>query len=90
MIYPAWTNEENMSPMQVRQAQMRFLISRAAVHASRSHSMGPVALAIGCSEPSLFNAIKKGGCSMKMAVALEKAFGKELMPRAELCPDLHL
>lgn len=84
---PAWVMRHD-TPESVDRAKLAFLLRLAALYHNATGSLTELSLALGMSDSVLHMAMKRGQITAEVAVAIEKAIGRQHFPRELFRPDL--
>ncbi len=90
MRFPKWVNQTGSTKEQRAGNRLRYIIGRLALEYSRDGTLKALCGKLGVSHSTVSLYITLGKFSENMAVAFEKAFGRDLAPREWLLEPLKI
>jgi hypothetical protein len=87
MNYSKWVTDPELSEEERMKNRIKYLIRYAALQHNDSGSLPALAVAIGYSEESLYQAMRRGSVTPGMACALEAVLGQGIITKEQLCPE---
>lgn len=89
MQFPYWI-DNTRNTRKKAQLRLKYMLNRAALEKYGRTSMHDLAADAGCNHSSIFNAINRGYFTPQMAEAIERVFGKGLLPAEHLVEPLEV
>lgn len=87
MRMPNWVEDSRTDPDEYKRALLTYHLKRAAQFHNKAASVMQLSRACGHHSSALHNAILRGQCSLKMALAVEALVGRDIVTREQLAPE---